>query len=735
MANMSHPRESHFNTASPHSSSGAAESYKGTPDTRMTTFSPEDGSAKSMRALQTLSIGNRDTGPIRFPMVATGTPRQTSSARSTPFSRGNLHLDKDPFVSSDPAAKQTQKLSPTASVFSPIPMLGSVSRNANASFSDAQSLHRTNVEPRPVEDAGDSKFVHKELSTDAGLSRCLLITPTRSTMVNTTALDQRISGLTSLGFALEGRREVVQCNDQLLVRFSHIRDACVVFTHFTITPAQDYVANYITPRQYSQTVSPGNGSVTAHEGQLYLNIFGNGPGINVDRQQLQATLKRVLEGQGDLYAYKPQAVGAEGSIINAVAEYCENDTSLRAVSNLNNVIVDGQFQICITLYRPDIPTMTATGNYQSGIASHRLHDEGLSSTPSVATNQSMTPARTPTSPGLLSDFSRMSLSRPSPMAPPTMNNSLFCTPARNSPVLDSPASYGMVPVVYHGMMSPPYLQMDNLSPRYHNTILTPGNYSLVNAMVPHSGSYPAGLQQTPRQFQGFNRRQNAMRVSRSPFYQQSNSHNHVDVNRIREGTDVRTTIMLRNIPNKVDQPMLKGIIDESSWGKYDFMYLRIDFANDCNVGYAFINFVDPLDIIPFVNARGNQRWNCFKSDKVAEISYATIQGKDCLVQKFRNSSVMLEAPHYRPKLYYTTNGPRRELAGSEEPFPEPDNQSKMKRSCENAEHVGLFTPNAGQHFRDEQRRRRSQFDRGTRLAALEEFDYDTASYSGPYSPH
>jgi len=38
---------------------------------------------------------------------------------------------------------------------------------------------------------------------------------------------------------------------------------------------------------------------------------------------------------------------------------------------------------------------------------------------------------------------------------------------------------------------------------------------------------------------------------------------------------------------------------------------------------------------------------------------------------------------------------------------------------------GLFTPNAGQHFRDEQRRRRSQYDRGTRLAALEEYDYET----------
>jgi hypothetical protein len=184
------------------------------------------------------------------------------------------------------------------------------------------------------------------------------------------------------------------------------------------------------------------------------------------------------------------------------------------------------------------------------------------------------------------------------------------------------------------------------------------------------------------------RRQNAARVNRSTYHNSVGHHNHVDTGRIREGTDVRTTIMLRNIPNKVDQAMLKRIVDESSWGKYDFMYLRIDFANDCNVGYAFINFVDPLDIIDFVEARGNQRWNCFKSDKVAEISYATIQGKDCLVQKFRNSSVMLESAHYRPKLFFTSNGPMPELAGQEEPFPKPDNQSKMKRSCENAEHVG-----------------------------------------------
>ncbi|KAM0499550.1 hypothetical protein ACHAP8_005707 [Fusarium lateritium] len=65
--------------------------------------------------------------------------------------------------------------------------------------------------------------------------------------------------------------------------------------------------------------------------------------------------------------------------------------------------------------------------------------------------------------------------------------------------------------------------------------------------------------------------------------------------------------MLRNIPNKVGQPLLKRIVDASSYGKYDFMYLRIDFANSCNIGYAFINFVKAEYIIDFVQPLGHSR--------------------------------------------------------------------------------------------------------------------------------
>jgi hypothetical protein len=83
-------------------------------------------------------------------------------------------------------------------------------------------------------------------------------------------------------------------------------------------------------------------------------------------------------------------------------------------------------------------------------------------------------------------------------------------------------------------------------------------------------------------------------------------------------------------------------------------------------------------------------------------SQKAIQGKDCLVQKFRNSSVMLEHPTFRPKvgnvalnrdianndqIFRTGNRPD---AGEEEDFPLPDNASKMRRSVENAEHVGQY---------------------------------------------
>lgn len=114
----------------------------------------------------------------------------------------------------------------------------------------------------------------------------------------------------------------------------------------------------------------------------------------------------------------------------------------------------------------------------------------------------------------------------------------------------------------------------------------------------------------------------------------------------------------------------------------------MDFKNKCNVGYAFINFLSPLAIVTFAQARVGTTWNIFASEKVCDVSYANIQGKAALVEKFRNSCVMDEQEAFRPHIYHS-HGP---MKGEQEPFPAPNNLTRKARSTQAAQQIGLFPP-------------------------------------------
>lgn len=139
----------------------------------------------------------------------------------------------------------------------------------------------------------------------------------------------------------------------------------------------------------------------------------------------------------------------------------------------------------------------------------------------------------------------------------------------------------------------------------------------------------------------------------------------LDIERIARGDDKRTTLMIKNIPNKYTSKMLLAAIDERHRGTYDFIYLPIDFKNKCNVGYAFINMTEPSLIVPFYNAFNGKKWEKFNSEKVASLAYARIQGKSALIAHFQNSSLMNEDKRCRPILFHT-DGPN---AGDQVPFP------------------------------------------------------------------
>ncbi|KAH7308246.1 RNA recognition motif 2-domain-containing protein [Stachybotrys elegans] len=644
---MAHSRSDNpFNPSSPRSSSGGADSFKGTPDTRLTTFSP---GCIPLESKSSSSVSG--TPSVQLPVHA---------------SRDGSLTDKDPFVTPTHEVPLSQ-LSPTASTFSPF----------------TTSFHH----PFPT----SLLTVATTLSTDIGVSRHLGISAP-SNVISVGDVDNWLNGVEVKGAKFHGTRRLAIIEDhRVLAYFSDIRDACLVHASIHLAD-QGWVSEYIIPAHITKDILASFDQTSAPNGQV--SVFASiSPGCIVDGFWAIESVRTLLGTQGQVFALARRCSFPDGSF-KAIVEFCDASAALAVVTTRNNTLTSEGIHLTVALRNHEsdsvveithgIQGMTTSSVRDSPNHSQRLASRAPSQRPMLAPPMRLQPS-----------IAMYPFLLQSPIAPtiPYMVDRML-PGIQNSP---ANSCYSVDTSVFQGPPSPALTVSNSYSPS--KTVSGPGRSD--------------------------NRRQYAARMNRTPYHNVVGHHNHVDIHRIREGTDVRTTIMLRNIPNKVDQAMLKRIIDESSWGKYDFMYLRIDFANDCNVGYAFINFVDPLDIIDFVEARGNQRWNCFKSDKVAEISYATIQGKDCLVQKFRNSSVMLEAPHYRPKLYFTSNGPMPELAGQEETFPEPDNQSKMKRSCENAEHVGLFTPNAGQHFRDEQRRRRSQYDRGTRLAALEEYDYDT----------
>lgn len=106
---------------------------------------------------------------------------------------------------------------------------------------------------------------------------------------------------------------------------------------------------------------------------------------------------------------------------------------------------------------------------------------------------------------------------------------------------------------------------------------------------------------------------------------------------LRQDGRGRTTLMIRNIPNQYDQSMMLDSLDRHFRGKYDVFYLPIDYKNRCNLGYAFVNFIEPAITAEMYDHFHDQKWEKFQSRKVCEVTYARLQGKEQLLAHFRNS--------------------------------------------------------------------------------------------------
>uniref|UniRef100_A0A0D9V9A2 Protein terminal ear1 homolog n=1 Tax=Leersia perrieri TaxID=77586 RepID=A0A0D9V9A2_9ORYZ len=135
--------------------------------------------------------------------------------------------------------------------------------------------------------------------------------------------------------------------------------------------------------------------------------------------------------------------------------------------------------------------------------------------------------------------------------------------------------------------------------------------------------------------------------------------------------DARTTVMIRNIPNKYSQKLLLNMLDnhcilsneqieasrEDGGGNgqplssYDFLYLPIDFNNKCNVGYGFVNLTSPEAAVRLYKAFHKQPWEVFNSRKICQVTYARVQGLEALKEHFKNSKFPCDSDEYLPVVF------------------------------------------------------------------------------------
>jgi hypothetical protein len=122
--------------------------------------------------------------------------------------------------------------------------------------------------------------------------------------------------------------------------------------------------------------------------------------------------------------------------------------------------------------------------------------------------------------------------------------------------------------------------------------------------------------------------------------------------------------MLRNIPNKYTQPMLLSVVNSTGFTPrcFDFFYLPIDFRNNCNFGYAFINLRNGVEAQRFFQVFDGYKLPGFNSDKICQVRWARVQGFESNIHHYRNSPVVgVPIPQYRPLIYES---------GLQVPFPE-----------------------------------------------------------------
>lgn len=123
---------------------------------------------------------------------------------------------------------------------------------------------------------------------------------------------------------------------------------------------------------------------------------------------------------------------------------------------------------------------------------------------------------------------------------------------------------------------------------------------------------------------------------------------------ILSGEDLRTTVMIRNIPRAWTHESFSEFLAKLSSENYTFLYMPIDKRREVHCGFAFVNFQSAHDVLTL---HTNLQVNAVRcSDAGATplaLSYARLQGQEQLLQQFSTSAVMRGSDMRKRPIFFT----------------------------------------------------------------------------------
>ena len=112
--------------------------------------------------------------------------------------------------------------------------------------------------------------------------------------------------------------------------------------------------------------------------------------------------------------------------------------------------------------------------------------------------------------------------------------------------------------------------------------------------------------------------------------------NIINIDNILKNKDKRTTLIIRNIPNKYTISLLSDELNKNFQNKFDIIYLPRDYINNSNLGYGFINFINHMHLILFYEEFEGKKWNNYNSKKRCQLAYSKYQGRNELMEYIHN---------------------------------------------------------------------------------------------------